>query len=115
MKSFYKLFISFALIICFQISNSYYAQNNSIVLDGAYIVLDGGTITNNIFIVVEQDEPSGIVRLPTGGHIHSENQYNLVKWLSGATTGSYTFPFGVGGNPTDYIPFTFNKTAGNSS
>ncbi|PKP39540.1 MAG: hypothetical protein CVT98_01405 [Bacteroidetes bacterium HGW-Bacteroidetes-15] len=91
------------------------AQNNSIVLDGAYIVLDGGTAANNIHIVIEQPNPLGIVRLPAGGHIHSENQYNFVTWLTAASTGSYVFPFGVGGNATDYIPFTFNKTAGNNN
>ncbi len=90
-------------------------QNNSLVLNGAYLVLDGGTATNNITLVVNQPNPLGIVRLPAGGHIHSENQYNFVTWLSGTTTGNYIFPFGVGGNATDYIPFTFNKTAGNST
>ena len=115
MKPINRIFISFVLIVSWQLSNNSYAQNNSIILDGAYIVLDGGTATNNIFVVVDQPSPSGIERLPSGGHIHSENQYNLVKWLSGTTTGSYSFPFGVGGNSTDYIPFTFNKTAGNSS
>ncbi|MBW6481692.1 MAG: gliding motility-associated C-terminal domain-containing protein [Vicingaceae bacterium] len=90
-------------------------QNNSLVLDGAYIVLDGGTAANSIHIVVDQPNPLGIVRLPAGGHIHSENQYNFITWLTAASTGSYLFPFGVGGNATDYIPFTFNKTAGNNN
>lgn len=115
MKPFYRLFISLILIMSYQLSNNCYAQNNSIVLNGGYIVLNGGTITNNIYVVVNQPNPSGIVRLPAGGHINSENQYNFVKWLSGTTTGSYIFPFGVGGNASDYIPFTFNKTAGNSN
>lgn len=110
-----KLFILLLLIFSGLLTTTCYAQNNSIVLNGAYIVLDGGTATNNIYVVVDQPNPSGIVRLSAGGHINSENQYNYVKWLSGSTTGSYVFPFGVGGNPTDYIPFTFNKTAGGSS
>lgn len=113
MKLFYRLFI---LIISYQISNNCYAQNNSIVLDKASIILDGGTAAKSIYVVVDQSNPSGIVRLPSGvGHINSENQYNLVKWLSGTATGSYIFPFGVGGNTGDYLPFTFNKTAGNSN
>ncbi|HLV42789.1 MAG TPA: gliding motility-associated C-terminal domain-containing protein [Brumimicrobium sp.] len=115
MNLYYKIFSALALIIGYQSSSNSYAQNNSIVLNGAFIVLDGGTTANNIYIVVDQPSPSGIVRLPAGGHIHSENQYNFVKWLSGTTTGSYVVPFGIGGNATDYIPFTFNKTAGNSS
>ncbi len=115
MKPIFSLFASFALIISYQLSSNCNAQNNSIVLDGAYIVMDGGTATNNIYIVVDQPNPAGIIRLPTGGHIHSENQYNYIKWLSGSTTGNYIFPFGVAGNASDHIPFSFDKTAGNSS
>jgi gliding motility-associated-like protein len=86
---------------------------NSVVLNGAYIVLNGGTAANNINLVVDQPNPNGIVRM-AGGHIHSENQYNVVKWLCGASTGAFVFHFGVDGTAGDYIPFTFDKTAGNS-
>lgn len=110
--------VSYILGIIFFQMLSYPLQlsaQNSIVIDGAYIALSGGTAANNINIVVNQPNPLGIVRLPSGGHIHSENQYNVVKWLTGASTGSYVVPFGVGGNATDYIPVTFNKTSGNNS
>jgi gliding motility-associated-like protein len=104
------------ILLCQFLSHSLQlSAQNSIVIDGAYIVLDGGVAGNNINIVIDQPNPLGILRLPSGGHIHSENQYNVVKWLTGASTGSYIVPFGVGGNATDYIPFTFDKTAGNSS
>lgn len=89
-------------------------QNNALVLNGAYIMMDGGTPTSNIYMVVDQADPAAIIR-PGGGHIHSEGQYNLVKWVSGTNTGNYVFPFGVGGTSTDYIPFTFNKTSTSSS
>ena len=92
-----------ALLIClFAVSNmQLQAQNNSLVLGGAYIVLSGGTAANNISLVVDQPNPLGIFRLPDGGHIVSENQYNYVKWLTAASTGNYLFPLGVGGNATD--------------
>ncbi len=92
-----------------------YSQNNALVLNGAYIILNGGTVTNNISLVIGQPNSLGIFRLPAGEHIHSENQYNYIKWLSAAGTGNYLFPFGVAGNSANYIPFTFNKTAGNSN
>lgn len=91
------------------------AQNNALALNGAYIVMDGGKATNKIELVINQPNESGIVRLSGGGHIHSEGQYHVVKWLTNEETGSYVFPFGVGGDADNYIPFTFNKTAGNSS
>lgn len=89
-------------------------QTNALVLNGAYITMDGGTSTNGIYMVVDQADPAGIIR-PGGGHIHSEGQYNVLKWVSGTNTGNYVFPFGVGGTATDYIPFTFNKTSTASS
>lgn len=104
--------IAFLLLLSGGIS---WSQNNSIYLDGAYIVLNGGTQTTNIYVVVDQPNPLGIIR-PGGGHIVSEGQYNYVKWDAGTSTGSYVFPFGLaGGNPANYIPFTFNKTTASSS
>jgi gliding motility-associated-like protein len=89
------------------------AQNNALVLNGAVTVMNGGTAATPIYIVVNQNNPAGIVR--NGGHIHSENQYNYVRWVAGANTGNYVIPFGVGANLADYIPFTFNKTTAGSS
>lgn len=46
-------------------------------------------------------------------HIRSERTDNLsrVRWNIGTTTGAHLVPFGT---PTDYIPFTFNLTAGDA-
>jgi hypothetical protein len=53
----------------------------------------------------------------TLGYIKSETNAavnpSIVQWNIGASNGSYVIPFGV--SATDYIPLTFNKTAGNSS
>jgi len=84
-------------------------SQNALVLNGAYIRLNGGTVANPIFLVVNQAATTGIIR-PGGGHIHSENQYNHVRWISSTTTGNFIFPFGVAGVAADYIPFEFNKT-----
>ncbi len=88
---------------------------NALILNGAYIVENGGTATNNIHLVINQPDPLGIVKLSGGGHIHSENQYNFITWYTASNTGSFVFPFGVEGNSADSIPFTFNKTAGNNT
>lgn len=111
--------INYQLIFIFWVTvfnpfNLSFAQNNALVLNGAYMILDGGTPATNIYLVVDQSNPLGIVRLG-GGHINSEGQYNIVKWNAGTSTGAYTFPFGVGANAADYIPFTFNKTTAASS
>ncbi|HEY4797686.1 MAG TPA: hypothetical protein VII99_01300, partial [Bacteroidia bacterium] len=107
-----SVFIGVCLI--FNICNRTFAQNNSLILNGAYVVLDGGSSATNIFLVVDQNSTSGIIR-SGGGQISSEGQYNYVKWISGANTGNFIFPFGVGGTAADYIPFTFNKTTSGNS
>ncbi len=84
------------------------AQNNALVLNGGYVILNGGTAATPVYLTINQPNTAGIAR--TAGHIHSENQYNYVQWVTGTNTGSYVIPFGVGGNATDYIPLGFNKT-----
>ena len=88
---------------------------NTLVLNGGITVLNGGTAGAPVYLVVNESNTAGITRLAGGGHIHSENQYNFVKWISGTGTGNYVIPFGVAGNAADYIPFTFNKTTAGSS
>jgi hypothetical protein len=90
------------------------AQNNSLILNGGYVVLKGNTISNPVYFVINQNSTSGIIR-PGGGHIHSEDQYGFIKWIMGTGTGNYIFPFGISGFSADYIPFTFNKTTSGNS
>ncbi len=44
-------------------------QSNALVLNGAYIIMDGGTPLSNIYMVVDQADPAAIIR-PGGGHIN---------------------------------------------
>ena len=88
-----------------------FSQNNALVLNGAYVKLNGGTSATPVYLVVNQPNVLGITR--TSGHIISESEYNFVKWNEGSATGSYVYPFGY--STTDYLPFTFNKTAGDAN
>ena len=104
---------SFYLLVLLVSCSSIIQAQNALVLNGGITVLNGGVAGTPVYLVVNESNTAGITRL--SGHIHSENQYNFVKWIAGTGTGNYIFPFGVAGNPTDYIPFTFNKTSvGNS-
>lgn len=100
-----------AIILLF--SPKTFSQNNMLVLNGVYVNLSGGSKTSPIYIVVNQNSASGIIR--TSGHINSEGQYNIIKWNTGTSTGNYIFPFGVAGNASDYVPFVFNKTTTGST
>ncbi|MBS1653176.1 MAG: gliding motility-associated C-terminal domain-containing protein [Bacteroidetes bacterium] len=104
-----KLFRKILLITSFILSYQIFAQN-LITISGAYVNINGGTIATPIYVVV--NEPSTMAITRTSGHAISEGQYNFIRWKSSSNTGSYTFPFGVGGTPTNYIPFTFNKITG---
>ena len=112
MKSLLHILIT-ALLVTF-ISPISKAQNNALVINGDYIVMNGGTLATNNFIVVDQPSTSGIITTGSG-FIISEAQYNYVKWNAGANTGNYVFPFGTYTTTPYYIPFTFNKTTGASA
>ncbi len=106
-----RVYLLFMLLMCCSLVQA----QNALVLNGGITVLNGGTAGTQVYLVVNEASTTGITRLAGGGHIHSENQYNFVKWESGTGTGNYVFPFGVAGNAADYIPFTFNKTTAGSS
>lgn len=99
------------LLVCFLISLSLFSQNNALVLNGGFVVLNGGTAVTPIYLVVNQNDQAGITR--TSGHVISESDYNFIQWETGTNTGSYVYPFGY--STTDYIPFTFVKTAAGGS
>lgn len=86
-------------------------QNNSLVINGAYMVMNGGTFNSNIQLVINQGDQNGIIR--NSGHIVTESQYNYIRWKTGATTGNYIFPTGY--STTDYLPTGINKTSSSAS
>ncbi len=100
------IILSFIFIVTTSVAQSY-----ALVLNGAFVVLDGGTPAVPIYIVVDQSSFLGISR--TSGHIISEGDYNFVKWNTSSSTGPYVYPFGF--STTDYIPFTFEKISGNNN
>ena len=109
--------IRFCLLFAgvFPLSFMGFSQNNALVMNGAAIVLNGGTVATPIYLVVNQTNTLGITYSGTS-RIVSENQYNFVQWNCGTGTGSYVVPFGVNISATDYsIPFTFDKTTAGSS
>ena len=65
----FKGIVFLVLLINFTIVS---AQNNTIVLNGGYTILNGGSSTTPVYLVVNQPSPLGIVRAG-GGHINSEN------------------------------------------
>jgi hypothetical protein len=84
-------------------------QNNSLVLNGAFITLNNGTYSNPAYLVVNSGQPSAILR--NSGHIISESEGNFVKWITSDVTSTtdYTIPFGY--SNSDYLPVIIHKTS----
>ena len=85
------------------------AQNNALVINGAYINVANGTFVNPIYLVVNNGTPAAISR--TSGHIISEQEGNFVRWMTSDVTvaTNYVFPFGY--SNTDYLPVTIHKSS----
>jgi len=105
---FYKIFIGL-LLWCMLNILSIHAQVPHVSINGAYMVLSGGTAMQPVYLTVDNPNPNAIQRI--AGHIHSENHYHYVKWFTYNQLGNYIIPFGVGANPADYIPLEFQKTS----
>jgi uncharacterized protein YndB with AHSA1/START domain len=67
-----------------------------------YINISGGTNTTPVYLTV-----GGLFR--TSGWITTHGEFDYVNWKN-AGIGTYVIPFGY--NTSDYLPFTFEKTAG---
>lgn len=98
-------------LFLFFCSSFIFSQNALVINGAAFIKMNSGTVASPVYIVVNQPNAAGIARIGGAtGWIISEGDGNFVQWNCGATNAAYVFPLGV--STTDYIPFTFNKSAG---
>ena len=73
-----------------------------VMLNGAFVVLNGGTAVKPIYLEVNNPATNAITR--TSGWITSESEFNMVKWDIGVNTGAYVLPWGY--QNLLYIPLT---------
>ncbi len=100
------LFLIFVVLL----GQSFWTQNNSIVIrDNAFIVINGGSAGNEAVVVVDQPHQNGIITSGSGGNIITQGEFDYIKWNVGTSTGAYNIPF-----TTDVgfvkIPLTVNVT-----
>ena len=101
----YPLRVSLLLLCLFFLGSAVFGQAR-MILNGAKInIRDGATL------VLANGAANALTR--NSGHIISEGETNVVKWVTQNDTGTYILPWGVGN--ADYIPFVFTKTAGSGS
>ena len=65
-----------------------YGQNRLVLNQNIYAVL-----SNSVYVVVDNPNSNAIITTGTGGNIISENEFNVVKWNIGTSTGNYVVPF----------------------
>ena len=88
-----------------------FSQKRLILNNDPYIVINGGTVAKPINLVIDNSSANAITLITPqiSGGIKSENEFNIVKWNVGISTGNYTVPFTrTGGGPI--IPFSINIT-----
>jgi hypothetical protein len=95
------------LFLCSLIGS--FAQNNSLVLNGAFVNINNGTWSNPIYLVVNSGQPTAIVR--NSGHIISEMEGNFVQLNTNDVIAATDFVIPFGYSNTDYLPVTIHKNS----
>ncbi len=105
MKSKLSGYFLSALLALLSTSPKNYFFGQALIHLGAtptYINISGGTNTTPVYLTA-----GGFSR--TSGWITTHGEFDFVNWKN-AGIGTYPIPFGY--HTTDYLPFTFEKTAG---
>lgn len=97
------------MVIALTMSPPAFSQNNALILNGAFVKINGGTWANPVYLVVNGGQPAAIQR--NSGHIISESEGNYVLWNTADITvnSDYIIPFGF--STSAYLPLTFHKTS----
>lgn len=103
--------MKYTILLFLSLTSCFLQAQSKLVVNGAYINLNGGTVGTPIYLVVEDSSSNGVIR--NSGHIISASEYNYLKRNFDSAAGPFLFPFGY--TTTDYIPFTVNKTSANQS
>jgi hypothetical protein len=101
----YSLFILVLSLLSFAANG----QNNALVLNGAYVKVNGGSFASPVYLVVNAGQATGIMR--TSGHIISEAEGNYVQWNTSDVTVTSNYVFPMGYSNTDYLPVTIHKNS----
>ncbi len=77
----------------------------------------GGCLDLNAnMLTISNPLAAAVVGGNANGFVKSERMDNLsrMRWSIGSTTGAHVFPFGAAQGAANWIPFTYNLTAGNA-
>lgn len=98
---------------CFALSSTASFAQGRLVLNGDVVVnIHGGTASNTAFVVVDNANANA-VSSSGNGRIHSEGEFNVLRWNVSNGTGTYAVPFGD--NNSDVLPLTVNISSAGSA
>jgi len=81
-----------------------------VIISSEYIILSGGTSAKPMYLVVNNSNTNAISTGTGSGWVISENEFNILQWNIGTSTGTYVVPFGY--STLKYLPLTFNISTG---
>ena len=95
------------------LSSSATLAQGRLVLNGDVVVnVHGGTSSVPAFVVLDNSNANAISS-SSNGRIHSEGEFNVVRWNISNATGTYAIPFGDSDN--DVLPLTMDIASAGSS
>lgn len=104
----------FLSMLCAEVS----PQARLVINNAAFVVLNGGTSSAPIYLVIDNKWTNSITKMGTGGGIQSFGEFDRVKWfvkdaVAHADT-TFVFPF-IDSLETTSTPFSFNINSAGSS
>jgi len=104
------LFFSFYLLS----AGTLFSQARLVLNDEPYLVLNTAVTTDEVFVVLDNENTNALDIKGTGGKIITKHEKNQVKWNIGTNTGTYTVPFTTATTATNgsesQIPISVNIT-----
>ncbi len=103
-----------AFFLCFFLQLSLFSQARLVLNDEPYLVLNTAVTTDEVFVVLDNENTNALDIKGTGGKIITKHEKNQVKWNIGTNTGTYTVPFTTATTATNgsesQIPISVNIT-----
>jgi hypothetical protein len=85
-----------------------WAQARMVINNNAYVVLNGGTSTTPVYVVLGNSNANALTTAGSGGNLISENEYNRLRWYVGTSSGDYRVPFTTSITHPQYNPVGSN-------
>ncbi|MDA0972718.1 MAG: hypothetical protein O2867_03185 [Bacteroidetes bacterium] len=107
------------LLVAVGLSSFSYGQARIIMSGTIGIATNGGISSDPVYLVIDNPDDNAITEAGAPGKpaIHSESEFNIVKWNIGAGTGVYNVPFtsSTGGLPEYVAPSLTISTSGDAN